>query len=199
MKWVILAIAVFIIGYTWVMVKYRKPNPAYRPYQDSVNQATVTRLLASGYQRLTLSVDRPADITRSLVLAEGAMAAMALKTPGGLSKELDYALVEKPLLADDFDKLTAPATARQAEDYRVMVTANLQDNQRLISTALLFRKEGELTILPIFEPLHGKLETRWKDCSFILTIPAGTLPAGDYEAVLIGGKDSRKWSFTVRP
>ncbi len=199
MKWVILAIAVFVLGYTWVMVKYRKPTPAFRPYQDSVNQATVTRLLASGFQRQALAVERPADLARTQVLGQGATAAMPLRAPGGLSKELDYALVEKPLLAENFDKVTAAAAARRDEDYRMLVNANLLDNQRLITSAMLFRREGELTILPVFEPLGGKLETRWKDTSFLITIPAGTLPPGNYEALLVGAKDSRKWSFTVRP
>jgi hypothetical protein len=199
MKWVIIAIAVFIVGYTWVMIKYRKPTPAFRPYQDSVNQATVTRLLASGYQRQTLAVERPADPARGLVLDAGDTAAMPLKAAGGLSKELDYALVEKPLLAENFDKVTVPAASAKGQDYRMLVSANLQDNQRLITSALLFRRDREVTILPVFEPLNGKLETRWKDTSFIITIPAGTLPPGDYEALLVGAKDSRKWSFPVRP
>lgn len=198
MKGVFLVTLVFIIGYTWVRLAYQKPNPAYRPYQDANDQATVSRLLASGYQRMEVSAEQAAGYDPSLVLAKGELAAFALKAPGGLSKELDYALLEKPLLAESFENITVPAAAKSGKAYRLLLKAKTADNKRMINSAILFRKEGELTILPIFEPLHGGLEARWKECSLLVSIPAELLKEDHYEITVVGNQSSRKWTFSVQ-
>ena len=97
MKWVVLAIVLGLAGYTYLTLRYRKPGPAYRPYQDTVNRVTVGRLLSSGYQRIALAVDRPADPQRKSVILGGFASATTARS--GLPPELDRALVEKPLLA----------------------------------------------------------------------------------------------------
>lgn len=199
MKWVVLVVVVCLGGYTFVRLYFNKPTPAYRPYQDSVDHTTVSRLLASGYQRVELGVERLNEPAKGLVLKSGDSAAMALNAPGGLPKELDFALVQKPLLADSYGTVTAAASVGAKTDYRILAGANLADTERLLTSVMLFRKEGDVALVPIFEPLKGKLETRWKECNFVVTIPAGTLPPGSYDAQLLGSKGSRKWTFTVRP
>ena len=58
MKWIVLAIVLFLVPYTFITLHFRKPGPGYLPYQDSKQRATLAKV---GYQRITLSVDRPAD------------------------------------------------------------------------------------------------------------------------------------------
>jgi hypothetical protein len=197
MKWVVLAIVLFIVGYTVVMVKYRKPNAPYRPYQDNVDRATVTRLLSAGYQRSTLQVVRPADPSKSLVLGNGGAAAM-LGALGGLPSELDYALVEKPVLAESFASCTAPASVSGGQDYGVLFNAQLPDNDRVITEVMVFRKDKELFLLPVLEKLGGKLQARWRETSVLVSIPTDQFGAGQYRVTLIGSKNSRTWDFSVR-
>src|SRR5690606_6014035 len=44
MKWVIVAIIAILVPYTFLTLRYRKPGPAFQPYEDMKNQANVTRL-----------------------------------------------------------------------------------------------------------------------------------------------------------
>ena len=49
LKWIAIIILACIIPYTWITVRYRKPGPAFQPYDDSKNRANVLRLLDAGY------------------------------------------------------------------------------------------------------------------------------------------------------
>lgn len=197
MKWVVLAILVFVVGYTLVMLFFRKPGRAYRPYQDSVDRATVTRLLSSGFQRVPLELERPADPGKVQVL-KGAPAARPSGALGGLSSELDSAVIEKPLLAASFANFSAPAAASASQPYELSFVANLADNKRVVTSALLYRKKQEIYIVPVFEKLGGELQARWRESAVLIRIPAGTLPAGRYDMTLVGEKSSLQWAAELR-
>lgn len=197
MKWVVLAILVFVVGYTLVMVFFRKPGRAYRPYQDSVDRATVARLLDSGFQRFALETERPADPGRLQVL-NGAPAARFATAPGGLSSELDAAILEKPLLAASYASLSAPASGSAAKPYALLFDANLSDNKRVVSGVLLYRRQQEVFIVPVFERLGGELQARWRESVVLARIPAGSLPAGRYQMTLVGEKNSLTWTAELR-
>jgi len=92
MKWIVLTIALVLVPYTFLTLHYRKPGPAYRPYQDAQERANVVRLLSAGYQRITLPAQRPADPAR------GTATAPTLAALGGLPSALVATLVQKPLL-----------------------------------------------------------------------------------------------------
>ena len=65
MKWIVLAIALFVGAYTFLTLYYRKSGPAYRPFQDSKEKATVQRLKSAGYRRITAFAEQPADASAS--------------------------------------------------------------------------------------------------------------------------------------
>src|ERR1700689_3773946 len=91
MKWIVPAIAVFIPLYTWLTLHYRRPGPAFMPYQDMRDRADVIRLLKAGYQRVALDASRPAESVR-----EGDAA--TAPAPGVLPAALRTTLIESPLL-----------------------------------------------------------------------------------------------------
>ncbi len=64
MKWIILALLVVIVPYTFLRWHYRKPGKMFEPYHDIRDRANTARLLAAGFQRVTLVADRPADSSR---------------------------------------------------------------------------------------------------------------------------------------
>jgi hypothetical protein len=92
MKWIVLTIVLVVVPYTSLTLRYRKPGPAFRPYQDMEDRANVMRLLAAGYQRITLSARRPADPLPP------AAAAVVTPAAGGLPAGLRSTLVQQPLL-----------------------------------------------------------------------------------------------------
>lgn len=197
MKWVVLSIVLFIAGYTIVMFLYRKPGPAYRPYQDATNRATVSRLLAAGFQRGSLAAERPADPSTSKIL-EGRSPAAISAAPGGLDPDLEFALAEKPMLAEAIRQVTAAGASYYSAPYRVLFTASLKDHKRVISGGQFFKKEDQLFLLPEFEPIRGELLARTKETTAVLTIPAGTLKPGVYQTTLVAEKGSRCWRLTVK-
>lgn len=197
MKWVVLAILIFVVGYTLVMIFFRKPGRPYRPYQDSVDRATVTRLLSSGFQRVALEIERPADPGRLQIL-NGAPAARFSSAAGGLTGELNAAVLEKPLLASSYASFSAPAAGSASRGYSILFNANLADNKRVISGALLYRRQQEVFVVPVFEKLGGELQARWRESNILVRIPAGSLPAGRYEMTLVGEKTSLTWALDLR-
>jgi hypothetical protein len=196
MKWVVLAIVLGLAAYTYLTLHFRKPGPAFQPYQDAVNRTTVSRLLSSGYQRIALAVERPADPQRTSVVLGGFASAATARS--GLPPELDEALVGKPMLAETITSVTAAAEVSAGQPYRIQFSATLTDHKHVISEAHLFRKNDSLVIVPVFEQIEGGLQARWLETTVLLTVPGTALPPGHYTATLVGAHGSRTWPLLVR-
>jgi hypothetical protein len=196
MKWVILAIIACVIPYTWITLAYRKPNPAFQPYEDSKQRANVMRLLEAGYQRLSVSVTRPAD-PQDLVRG---MAALADVTPatGGLTPSLTETLVEVPQLPVSFSSVSAPRETASLLPYPIVFTCVLGDQKHQLGGAQVFVREQDVVIVPGFEPLDEELTARTKESPVLLTLPSGALKSGRYTVLLAGKDESRQWTVEVR-
>ena len=92
MKWIVLAILLCIIPYTYVTLHYRKTAPAFQPYEDMKNRANVMRLLNAGYRRIALPAEVPADALKDQ------SSATIQNVAGGLPAELKSTLAEPPAL-----------------------------------------------------------------------------------------------------
>ncbi len=191
MKWVILVIVAVLIPYTWVTLHYRKPGPAYRPYQDAQERANVVRLLSAGYKRITLAAERPADATHI------ALAAPTTSGGGGLPAALTSTLVQQPLLPAEILAVTAAPSADTQKPYTIQFTCTLPDNKQQLAGANLYVKDFEIVVAPDFELLTGGLVTRTRDNVILLTLPAGSLPVGTYHVTLVGQHSSRAWTLQV--
>ncbi|HXQ79729.1 MAG TPA: hypothetical protein VN775_00360 [Opitutaceae bacterium] len=191
MKWIILAIALFVPAYTWLTLHYRRPGPAFRPYQDMRDRADVVRLLKAGYKRVAIDASRPAEPIRQSALATS-------PAPGGLPEELRKTLVESPLLPLEVDSVSAEPTAVAGIDYPIGLTYTLPDNKRQLSGAHLYEREGEIVIVADFERLDGGLLARTRDGFALLTLPPGSLKPGTYRVILVGERASRAWTLRVR-
>jgi hypothetical protein len=191
MKWVVLAIALFIPAYTFLTLHYRKPGRAFNPYQDMRDRADVLRLLKAGYRRVQIDARRPSEpLARSN--PGGAPA------PGGLPASLAGTLVETPMLPLEVESVSAAAAASSGIDYQVGLTYTLADNKRQLSGAHVYEREGELVIVADFERLGGGLLARSNDGQALLTLPPGTLKPGTYKVTLVGERRSVSWKLTVR-
>lgn len=192
MKWIVLAIIVVIVPYTFLTLRYRKPGPAFRPYQDMQDRANVMRLLAAGYQRITLAAQRPADPVRAAAAATVAPAA------GGLPSGLRSTLVQAPLLPTEILGVSAAPTASAKSDYPIQFTCTLPDNKQQLAGAELYVRGEEIVITPDFERLRGGLQSRSRENVILLTVPGGSLKPGRYHVTVVGQQGSRAWTLQVK-
>ncbi len=193
MKWIFLAILVVIVPYTFIRLRYQKPNPAFEPYADMKNQANTLRLLSAGYQRITLEADRPVEPPRF-----GSPAAPTSIALPGLPSSLAETLVDPPLLPREILSVTAPATTNSLFAYTLAFTCTLPDRKHQLSGAFLYVRDDELVFVPQFEPIDGDLSARTREYLFRLTLPAGSLKPGSYHATLPGAHASKSWSLEVK-
>jgi hypothetical protein len=191
MKWIVLAIILFIPLYTWLTLHYRRPGPAFRPYQDMRDRADVVRLLKAGYRRVAIEASRPAE-------EPAGARTPALPAPGGLPEELKKTLIESPLLPLQIDAVSADSTASSAIDYRIGLIYTLADNKRQLSGAHLYERAGEIVVVADFERLDGGLLARSRQGYALLTVPPGSIQPGTYRVTLVGERTSRLWTLNMR-
>lgn len=194
MKWIVAAIVVFVVGYTLVNFLYRKPGPAYRPYQDAQDRATVARLLAAGWHKLPVDTRRPVERPGSTE----APAAISREFPG-LGSDLTGKFAEAPKLLASIDSVVAPATVTHGADYSLYFTASLADQRAQFDQLTLFQRGNELVLIPTIENLPGPaLMSRWSDASYGTTFPTTSLPPGRYTARIVARGPAAAWTFTVK-
>ena len=192
MRWIVIAIVLIIVPYTFLTLRYRKPGPAFQPYDDMKNRANVARLLEAGFRRVPLRAQQPAD---NLATRGGAV---VTTTEGGLPRELSTTLVEVPLLPQEITSVTAAPNANTLQAYEIAFTCTLPNNTQQLSGADLFVRGESVVITPTFESVAGGLQTRSQQAQVQLTLPAGVLPAGTYTVTLVGERASRSWPLEVR-
>lgn len=194
MKWIVVAILVFVVGYTVVNLIFRKPGQAYRPYQDANDRATTARLLAAGWHKLPLDTRRPVE-------KPGIEVAPATISQGAVGLGLDFApnFAAQPKLVASIDRVTAPSSVAAGADYSFYFTATLTDQHNQFGEITLYQRGNELVFVPETEKLPGQqLMTRWDDSTYAVTFATTTLPAGRYVARIVARGPSATWSFTVK-
>ncbi|MBI5767253.1 MAG: hypothetical protein HZA93_05610 [Verrucomicrobia bacterium] len=191
MKWIVLAIVVVIVPYTFITLRYRKPGPAYQPYEDMKNRANTVRLLSAGFQRVALVASRPAAPSHAVFNATFSAA------PGGLPSVLRATLVEPPLLPASISSVAAAPTVDAGKTYSIQFTCMLPDNKQQLAGAVLYIRPKEIFITPEFEKLTGDLLSRTRESVVHVTVPAGLLKSGSYRITLLGAQASRAWTVQV--
>lgn len=192
LKWIAVAILLIIVPYTILTLRYRKPGPAFQPYEDMKNRTNVARLLSAGYQRIPLPAHRPAD--RSSVSGGAAVAT----TGGGLPADLRSTLVEPLLLPAEILSVTAAPTAHALLPYAIELTCTLPNDKQQLGGAELYLRGNTLVIAPTFEHVGGDLLTRTRHAIVRLTVPAGALKSGHYTVTLAAERTSRTWPLEVK-
>jgi hypothetical protein len=196
MKWIALAIILFIVAYTFITFHFRKPGRAYEPYRDSKVRATVQRLQEAGYQRIVANITTPAEPQRSAA-ALGKAIAPIKATVSGLYGELAQSFAEKPILPDSISNVAAPASANVLMSYSFQFTCTLPDKKYTVAETYVCVKEGEIAVIASLEPNSGGLLSRSRESAVVLTLAPGTLKPGDYRVTVIGAQHSVQWTLQV--
>ncbi len=194
MKWIVVAILVFVAGYTAVNLYFRKPGQAYRPYQDANDRATTARLLAAGWAKMPVDTRRPVEKA-----AFGAASAPVAHGAVGLGLDFAPNFAEPPKLVASIDRVQAPAEVARGADYSFHFTATLTDQKHPLGDLTLYRRGNELVFVPVYEDLPGQqLMTRWNDSTYAATFATAGLPAGRYTARVVARGPAATWTFTVK-
>ena len=192
MKWILIAIVLVIVPYTFLTLRYRRPGPAFQPYDDMKNRANVARLLEAGFRRIAIPAQRPADGIRPRA------GAVISPVAGGWPAELRSTLVETPALPAEITNITAAPRANTLQPYEVQFTCSLPDHRKQLGGAELFIRGESIVIAPTFELIAGTLQARTPLTDVLLTIPAGVLAPGSYTVTLIAERGSSSWALEVK-
>jgi len=193
MRWVVVAVVVFIVGYTFISLRYRKPGRSYEPAHDLTERAITGRLRGLGYHRLPVEFERPA-----LPLSAAQLPGAGAGAGRGLPAELAGVLGPTPALPAAITQLFAaddpPATGR----FQLQFTCTQPDFKSQVGGAVLYRKDRELFLLPVCEKIPGQLLARSMDTTVRATFSVQGLPPGRYHLTVHGRSASQRCSFTVR-
>ena len=194
MKWIIVAIILFVIGYTAGNFYFRKPGRAYRPYQDAQDRATTARLLAAGWQKMPVDNRRPAEKPGGDFTT-----APTKRDYVGVGADLEGKFAEKPKMLATIDKVVAPDSVAHGQAYSLYFTGSLDDLKGQVGELNLYRKGNELVLIPSIEKLPGsELRSRWNDSNYWVSFSTAALPPGQYEMRIVAQGPASTWSFTVR-
>ena len=188
MKWIILLIVLFVAPYTYLNLRYRKPGPSYRPYQDARERELIAR---AGYARITIAADLLADSRPG----EGGAAVAA--APGGLPEDLRRTLIEPPILPSDLGPVAAPAVFESGQVYPIQFECTLADPHLQLAAAKIYVRGTDVVVVADFERLTGGLTVRSRRSLVRLTIPPRALNPGRYRFTLLGASASKCWSVQV--
>ena len=191
MKWIALAIILFMAGYTVVTLQYRKPNKAYEPFNDMKERGQTRNLLTAGYQRIPVRIDRPTNPHRHESTVD------AKTIPGDIPHTLRESLFDQPAMADSYEQLNAPEHANTLMPYILSVQSITADLKHQITAAFVYVRGDRIFIIPEIEKLEGGLLTRRRDNTMRLIIPGGAFKPGDYQVTLAGAKSSLTWALQV--
>ncbi len=193
MRWVVLAIVVFIIAYTYLRLHYAKRGRPFEPYHDMGEEVTVDRLLKLGFQQIPVTLRRLAAPEPAGRFAPPA----PIRTEfGGFPPELGRALIFKPILPERIDSVAAARVASGAE-YPIQFVCTESDLASEIHDVALYRRGDQLFLLPNFQPVPGELQARSAENTILAAVPLSRLPSGHYALTLCGRSNSKHWEFTV--
>ena len=191
MKWIVLAIVVSLVLYTYLTLHFRKAGPAFRPYADITDHANTVRLLDAGYQRITVEAELPADP------APAGPAAAVSSASAGLPAALRDTLIDQPKLPAEIVSVSAAPSVNSMFTYAIGFRCTLPDNKQQLAGAELYVRGGEIIVAPDFDRLAGGLLSRTRENLIRLTVPAGALKPGQYHVTLVGARASKAWTLQV--
>lgn len=192
MRWIALAIILFIVPYSYLLLRYRKPT-SFEPYEDARERKHIAE---AGYTRISLSASRLIEPAGRAFKLDGLGVA---SVPGGLPPDLAAGLIDPPLLPVDFGIVGAAPVADATHDYTIRFDCVLPRRAEVLAVGAvhLYRKNHDLNIVIGFAPLADGLVQRMPEDRLAITLPISMLEPGSYRVVLVGSHFSKTWPLQV--
>ena len=186
MKWIVVAMIVFIVPYTYLTLRFRKPE-SFQPYEDARERAHIAK---AGYSRISLSASRPADGRTEATFGIGPAA-------GGMPADLAASLIDHPVLPEAIGAVMAASTCTGGGNYAIRFDCTPPPGGLELSAAHLYHKGSDLYILVGFAPVAEGLVPRHPADSVALDVPSAELEPGTYQVTLVGSRSSKTWAVQV--
>jgi hypothetical protein len=199
MTWVLIAIATYIVFYTFINLGYRKPDGAHEPWAEAQERKEeVSQKAMMDWIRIRVAIG--ADATPEA--SPDAVAAEREPPPERLDRALPIDLVVimpgKPALAAGPKSVTAAAAASPDDPFRVHLVFAASDSASTLGEVLAYAKSMHLRLflqdgsrtLPGLPPVPVAGSIR-------LELPPGTLESGDWQASLYCRDAVFTWAFRV--
>jgi hypothetical protein len=186
MKWIVAAMVLFIIPYTFLTLRYRKPE-SFQPYEDARERAHIAK---AGYSRISLSASQPADgrTEDRFGIAPSA---------GGIPADLSASLIDRPVLPEAVGAVAAAPACLGGANYPIRFDCTPPAGQLELSVAHLYHKGQDLFILVGFAPVADGLVQRRPADTIQLEVPSAELEPGTYQVTLVGSRASKTWAVQV--
>lgn len=198
MRWVVVTIVVFLVPYTYLNIKYRKPGPAFEPYADFTARAEAQRLAEAGYARLAVTIERPFPVPEAETFLGGRAAEVA-PSAGGMPADLATLLSSPPPIVASAYKLLAPAELGAGQALRLCVALRHDDpGARPVGAEVYVHPVDGLLVVPLVESVPEGLQVRRAEETVVFALPAGVLPVGSHRVRFITRESSLGWTLLVR-
>jgi hypothetical protein len=192
MKWVALAILVFIAIYTPLMLKFRKPGHGYEPAAEAERRMAEAAKWEKIAARLELTA---AEAVAPLMPGPAAIVADA---PVRLPEGLRDALAGAPALPAEITAVAAPAACGAGEACVISFTCALASADERLDSVMVFQEGGRVFVLPLTVPAVGGPRARTADAAARVTLPAGALKPGRYTVIVAASARAKQWTLEVK-
>jgi len=192
MKWIVLAMFLFIVPYTYLTLHFRKPGPGYEPYKDAREKTMIAR---AGFRRVSLSAVQVASAHMTIEVEPPAVISAS---PGGIPRELESFQIVPPIIPAAIGAVSASATFDASKPYPIRFVCAAANLQQVLSGARLYIKGSEAYLLTDLARLPAGLSARTEQETVEIDIPPGTFDPGKYRFTLIGQTASKSWNLKVR-
>lgn len=199
MKWIVLAIVVYIAGYTFINVAYRKPaGSAHEPAVETRERALRTvQTTMNGWSRVACEL---AETVPSSDAEPAVVTAKPLPTPldRHLPPDLPMIMPGEPALHPAQFSVTAPARLAVADPLRVRLEFPGDATVPAFGEILAYFKGNHLYLF-IQDRRHVAPDTQPVPAAspLVLVLPPATLTAGTWQASAFTASQAFDWSFTV--
>lgn len=193
-----LAIVIFIIGYTWIQLEFRKEGPTNQPYQDLLDRqkAVVEKNMYDWY-----SLKAEVATKETPLSSEG----IEIKTAEGplenfLPQQLVYYIASRPILIPKIERVEREETAQAASHYnlKLWLPRGMAEDQRFRLSA--FYKEGELHLLAQFlvqKREHSEDLLNEDFTPYLFSIPTDPMTTESLSVYLYTEGEIRSWKAIV--
>jgi hypothetical protein len=192
MKWVALAILVFIAIYTPLMLKFRKPGHGYEPAAEAERRMAE----AAKWAKIEARLEMP--VAGAVAPPTPSPAAAIADAPTRLPEGLRDALAGAPALPAEITAVTAPAACGAGEACVINFTGVLASADERLAGVTVFQEGGRIFVLPLTVPSLGGSRARTADAAARVTLPAGALKPGSYTVIVAASARAKQWTLEVK-
>lgn len=191
MSGVAVAIVICLAAYTYVRIKYSKPNHGHEPFAEARQRVESAKLKQNGWERFDIAWERTVDFPEP----RGNVRTVDARPP--LREDLLKSTNENWYLPIEYLRVTAPAEVAAADSYTVYAEAQLDGARAQIVSFDAYRKGADVLLVPRTEQIPAELIPRTVKPSGRMLWPAGKLPAGQYRVLLLANRQAAEWDLRV--